>query len=275
MESTSDLPTVSNEFLLLAIAEADKEALRGYRKSGGNAPEARALETGFTLLADTAINDSDGIATTDTTITVDTTTGADSAGAAVVWDNNISDPFFYTGKTSTTFTGVTNIGFAHEDNDAVQFVYALPSNFGQFRRTEAYGDGVQLNGVPLRYMDGPPDPGYFSLLDDGTTKYLWLYRGATGDASVQFDKDSNTIDSTDDLISLPDDWQFFYAWRSIELSLFGRGDYAIIPVAKAKADLLKRDLLMDRNVGRMLRVRQYSSPHSHAARDYQLELANE
>lgn len=248
--------------MVQAVAEADREALRSFRKSGGNTPVDRALETGFTLPAETAINDAAGITSATTTITVDSTTGYDSAGAAVVWDSDMPDIFFYTGKTATTFTGVTGIAFDHEDNDAIQPLMALPSNFGRFRRSEEHGDGVQLNGGTPSFIDGAPSSGKFSIRDDGTTKYLWLYKGATGDVSVWFDKDSNTIDSIDDLISLPDDWQFFYAWRAIELSLFGRGDYAIIGVAKANGDRIKLDLLKDRNVGRMVRVRRYAGGDS-------------
>ena len=95
------------------------------------------------------------------------------------------------------------------------------------------------------------------MRDDGTTKYLWLPKGSTGNCSVLFDKDSNTIDSTDDLLSMNDDWLFFYAWRMIELSLFGRGDFAIIPIAKQRADALKLSLLEDRNVGLRVRVQRY------------------
>ena len=257
-EQGSDVPTIGEPFLILAIAEVDREAQRAFRKSGGNVPVDRALEFGPTLVADTQVDNSSGITTADVTVTVDSTSGFDTAGAAAFWTKDMPDPFFYTSKSSTVFSGVTGIGAPHGDNDAVQALYALPSNIGKFRRSEDYGDGVQLNGSPLRYMDGPPRPGYFSMRDDGTTKYLWLYKGSTGDVSVFFDKDSNTIDSVDDLISLPDDWQFFYAWRAIEMSLFGRGDYSIIPLAKANADRIKLDLLKDRNVGRMVRVRQYA-----------------
>lgn len=256
-EAGSDLPVITDAFMVQAVAEADREALRAFRKGGGNTPVEKALEFGPTLVSDTAANGA--IASGAVTVTVDSTTGFDSAGAGAVWTKNMPDVFFYTSLSATIFSGVTGIGMPHSDNDAVQALYALPSNFGKFRRAEGYGDGVQLNGVGLTFMDGFPFPGHFSMRDDGTTKYLWLPQGSTGDVSVLFDKDSNTIDSTDDLISLPEDWQFFYAWRAIELSLFGRGDYAIIPLAKANGDRIKLDLLKDRNVGRRVRVRTYGT----------------
>lgn len=254
-ESQSDVPVIGDAFMLKAVANADKRVLRAYRRSGGNHPTDRALEWGDELIADTAVNDSDGITTSDTTWTVDDASDFDSSGAIAFWTGGMPDIGYYTGTTSTTFTGGSGLGFAKSDNDGVQALYALPSNFGSFRRSEEYGDGVQLNGVPLTYMEGPPKPGHFSTRSDGTTTYLWLPRGATGTVSALFEKDSNTIDSVDDLISVPDDWQFVYAWRCIEMGLFGRGDYGLISLAKAKADEEQLDILKDRNVGRRVRVR--------------------
>lgn len=256
-DSGSDVPVVADAFMILAVAEADKELVRAFHRGGGNNPVDRALEGGNTLASETAINNSSGVAKTDVTITVDSTTGFDSAGAAAIWTNDMPDVFFYTSLSSTLISGVTSLGFSHEDNDAVQPLYALPSNFGKFRKSEDYGDGVQLNGRGLTYMEGPPSEGHFSMRDDGTTKYLWLPKGSTGTASYLFDKDSNTIDSTDDLVSFPDDFQFFYAWRTIQLALFGRGDFPIVALAQANADKLKLDLLKDRNIGRRVQVRSY------------------
>ena len=271
-ESGSDVPAVADAFLIQAVADIDKDLLRSYRKSGGNTPVERALEDGFTIPDETAINDSDGITTSDVTITVDSTTSGEdyeSSGAAVIWDSDMPDIFFYTGTSATSFTGVTGLAFSHDDNDVIQPLLALPSNFGQFRRSEEYGDGVQLNGTPLFAMEGPPNPGTFSIRDDGTTKYLWLPRGSTGKVSVWFDKDSNTIDSTDDLLSLPDDWIFVYAWRLIELGVFGRGDVELMATAQRKGDAKKLDLLKDRNIGRRLRVRQDETAGNS---DYRLAL---
>lgn len=256
-DAGSDVPSLTETVMLQSCAAADREALRAYRKGAGNTPVALALEFGPTLASDTQVNNSSGVLTTDVTLTVDSTSGFDAAGAAVLWTKTMPDVFFYTSLTSTVFSGVTGIGSPHGDNDKVQALYALPSNFGGFRQAEGYGDGVQLNGDGLTYMDGNPTQGHFSMRDDGTTKYLWLPVGSSGDVSVLFDKDSNTIDSMDDLVSLPEDWLHFYAWRTIAISLFGRGDYSIIPIADENARKEKLDLLMDRKIGRAVRVRQY------------------
>lgn len=254
-ESGSDVPVIADDFMLEAIGEADEELKDAFHQGGGNTPVSQALEDGYDLASETAVDNTAGVLTTDVSITVDSTSGFDSAGAAVIWTNDMPDVFFYTGTTATTFTGVTGLAFSHADNDAIQPLYALPSNFGTFRRSEDYGDGVQLNGDPLTAMEAPPRDGHFSLRDDGTTKYLWLPRGATGFASVWFDSDSNTIDSIDDLVSFDGTWRFFYAWRAIENALFGRGDFPIIAFAQARADRIKLRKLKVRNVGRRLRVR--------------------
>ena len=257
-ESGSDVPAVADAFMVVAIADADVELLRAFRRGGGNAPSAVARETGFTLASETAINDAAGITSASTSITVDSTTGYDSAGAAVVWDGELFDIFYYTGVTATSFTGVTGLAFNHEDSDAIQPLMALPSNFKNFRRSEGYGDGVTLDSG-LTYMEGPPSSGKFSRVDDGTTNYLWLPRGSTGDVGVLYDKISSTVDSVDDTVSFGDEALFYYVWRCIELSLFGRGDFPIITLAKQKGDMAKLDLLKDRNVGRRPRIRQFQS----------------
>lgn len=259
-ESGSDVPVISTAGMILSVAQADREALRALRRGGGNTIVERGLEGGNTLASETAVNNSSGVAASDVTITVDSTSGFEASGAAASWTKDMPDVFYYTSLSSTLISGVTGMAFAKADNDLVQPLYALPSNFGKFRRSEDYGDGVQLNGDPLSYIDGVPSAGKFSLRSDGTTTYLWLPRNSTGTASYLFDKDSNTIDSTDDLISLPDDWLFFYAWRTVEISLFGRGDFEIVSLAKSKADKELLDLLKDRNIGRRGRVRQYNSP---------------
>ena len=253
-EGGSDIPAVGTTFLLKVITDVDREVFRAHRRGGGNPPSLVAREDGNDLASETAINDSDGITTSDTTITVDSTTGYDSAGAAVIWNGDKFDIFFYTGITATSFTGVTGLAFSHDDNEAIQPLYALPSNFGSFRRSDEYGDGVMVSD-PLYYREGPPTSGHFSIVDDGTTKYLWLYRDASGEASYIYNKKTDTLDSIDDTISFPADWQFFYAWRCIELGVFGRGDYNLMALAKQKGDSIKLDLLKDRNVGRRVRVR--------------------
>ena len=60
------------------------------------------------------------VATTDTTITVDSTTGFSSSGYIYIYTSGQKmDRVAYTGTTSTTFTGCTGITVAHSDGDVV------------------------------------------------------------------------------------------------------------------------------------------------------------
>ena len=273
-EAGSDVPTITDDFMTFAVSDADKELLRSFRANGGNTPPAQALETGFTLITDTSINDINGVTTSSTSVTVVSTAGFQSAGAAIFWDKAMFDIFYYTSIDATTFYGVTGIAFSHANSTDIQPLLSLPSNFNGFRHSEEYADGVMLNGSPLTYMDGPPNPGHFSIVDDGTTKYLWLYRGASGNASVYYDKIPNTIATVNDTVSLGEEFMSFYIWRTIELALFGRGEYPIIQMAKQKADQVKLDCLKSQNVGRRVRVRQFGSLKDHSYQEF-LALQNQ
>jgi hypothetical protein len=77
------------------------------------------FNTGVDTTADGAI------ATTDVTIDVGATTGFESSGAAFI-ENDIVN---YTGTTSTSLTGVTNIDIAHVTGSDVEFLKALPSDY--------------------------------------------------------------------------------------------------------------------------------------------------
>lgn len=251
-EGSTDVPAFQDSFLYKAITSIDYELLRAFRQGGGNTPPVRAAETGYTLITDTATAEAVTSATTD--FDVDSSSSFSTSGALVLWDTEMFDICFFTGNSSNNFTGVTGIAFNHAIDTGVQALYALPSNFKKFRRSEEYGDGVRLNGSPLLYMDAPPRPGYFSLVDDGTTKYLWVFRGASGKIGAIYDKNISTIDSLDDLVSFDDEYQFFYAWRCIEMGLFGE-DINLMQLAKQKGDMEKLNLLKARNVGRRIKVR--------------------
>lgn len=267
-DSGSDVPVIGDTFLLTAISDGNLKWARRFR-SGGVAPIVFQRETGFDLVADTQLNEPGGITTSDNEIIVDNSDNFDTTnGAFVIWDDNLPDLISYTTNTvaTETFTGVTNIGFAHEDNDVVQKLYKLPTNFGQFREAPGYGDGVRLNGSGLRFTGGPPDPGFFSMYDDGTNKFLWLPRGASNSASIWYDKNSTTIDSTDDTVDLPEEAQMFLVWHALSLCYVGREqDYGKMIAAKNEANSVLQEFLNDRN----FREKIYSRPFNRrSSRDY-------
>lgn len=254
-ESGSDVPVVQDTFMLQALSEANMKWARAFNKTG---PVVFQRETGFDLKADTAINDASGTTTASTSITVDAQTFPDAAGMAVVWDDNIPDLFSYTSQTSTLFSGVSSLAFAHEDDDPIQALYKLPTNFGSFREAPGYGDGVRIGGMGLRYTGGPPTVGYFSMQDDGTSKYLWLPRGSSGSASVWYNKASSTIDSTDDTVDVPEEFSFFLAWHLVAYAYIGRtSDINLMTFAMGQSEKILQDALQKRNVNKKIRTRRF------------------
>lgn len=267
--SSTDVPALQESFMLTLLSQANMEWLRAHRRGGGSGPLTFLRETGIDLVGDTAINDSDGVETSDTTLTVDSNSFPDSSGVAAIWDDNMPDLFSYTARTSTTFTGVTGLAFAHEDDDVVQALYKLPTNFKTFRPSDSYQSGVQVNGITYNYREGPPESGYFSLYDDGTSKYLWLPRGTTGSASVFYEKTSTTIDDTDDTVDVPQEHEFFLVWRIVETVTIPKNSGEVTQLhltAKSEAAKRLKEALTDRNINQHVRVRQFK-PYGSIPRD--------
>ena len=259
-DSGSDLPVLSDSFLLTAISDGNLKWAEAFQTSG-TAPIVFQRETGFDLKAETAINDAAGTTTASTSITVDAQTFPDSAGVAVVWDDDIPDLFSYTSQTSTLFSGVSGLAFAHEDNDPIAALYKLPTNFGDFRQAVGYGDGVRVEGVGLNFKSGPPSPGYFSMYDDGTSKYLWLPRQLTGSASVWYDKNSTTIDSIDDTVDVPETSAFFLVFHAMALCYLGReNNYNLMIAAQNESNKILQRALQNRNRNSKIRPRSFSRP---------------
>lgn len=252
-ESGSDVPVIQDSFLYEAIMDGQNKWSDAFQQSGEDQITSQR-ETGFDLAADTAL--AEALTTSTTDFDVDSGTNLDSSGVLIVWDDNMPDFITYTGKATNNLTGVTGIGFAHEDGDAVQKLCALPSNFGSFRESPAYGDGVQVNGIPYKFMNGLPPPGYFSLYDDGTNKYLVLPRGLTGSASVLFNAAYNTIDDANDVVGVPERHKFFLIWHVVSMCYVGReDDYGKMQAAQAKSEEVLGRALRNRNTGKKIRTR--------------------
>lgn len=271
----SDVPVMADEFLLKALDDAKNDVLRAFRRGGGNEPLSSIRELGFDLVENTAIDDVDGIETTDTEIAVDSHSFPDLAGAAVIWRQGMPDIFTYSSKTATLFSGVEGIAFAHEDGDVVQPLYKLPASFKTFRPTDGYGDGLKVNGVPYRFTEGPPEARQFTIYDDGSNKYLWLPRGITGQASAWCEKTSDVIDNVADVIPFDSQLDQFFVWRLVQVGTFGRED-SLERYALAKAEAIKnlQEVLTDRNVGDYVRTRPIT-PHRPRYIDHSLTQPSE
>ena len=261
--ASTDVPALQEAFMLTLCNQANAEWIRAFRRGSGAGPSTFQQETGFTLVAETSVNQTT-IAAGATSFVATLLDNFDlTNGSAVLWNQVMPDVFQYTTATvaTETFSGVTGINFTHSSGDAIQKLYKLPTNFRSFRPSEFYGDGVQLNGMPLRYMNSPPSYGYFSMIDDGTNKWLWLPRQVTGKASVQYEKNSTTITSTSDTVDVPVDSEMFLVWRVVQAASIpknGGQPSQLYAVAKNAANLILLDALNDRNTGNSVRVKQFS-----------------
>ncbi len=258
-ESTSDVPVIQDTFMLSALSDGNLKWARAFRQSGEE-PIVFQREFGIDLVPDTTL--AAPAATTDITLTLTTSASYSVSGTVVVWDDNMPDIIPYTGNNLTgILSGVTGIGFAHETGDGVQCLYALPSDFGTFRQSVTYGDGVVVNGVPLFYMGGPPLPGFFSLYDDGTTKFLWLSRGITGSASVLYDKSTTDITSVDDIVDVPLEYKFFLVFHLVSFGVMGREqDVNTMVAMQNQSNMVLKQALQDRNIGnKKVRTRPFGA----------------
>lgn len=266
-ESGSDVPVATNAFMYEAIMDGETKWADAFNQTGEE-PTARRVDKGYDLVADTDLDEASDLPTTDTQFTVTDANDFDASdGAVVIWDDSIPDVVYYTTWTSgtKTFSGVTGLAFAHEDEDAVQKLYKLPSDFGSFREEPGYGDGVYCNGE-LRYTGGVPGPGFFRMLDNGTNKFLWLPRGVTGSASVLYNATRTTIDSLDDVVDVPEQYKFFLVWHCVAFYFMGgpMQDPQKMLMAQTEADKVLNRALRNRNTGKKIRTRPFGRP----ARDY-------
>ncbi len=253
-DSSTDVPAIQNDFLFEAIMDGQSKWEDSFQ-IGGEDNESQ-VETAFNLVADTKLDEDITTATTD----FDVVSGAnlDDSGVLLLWDDSIPDFVSYTGKTVNNLTGVTGIGSSHDSGDIAQKVYKLPSNFGSFRESATFGDGVLFNGIPLKYMAGFPVPGFFSKYNDGTFDYLVLSRGATGKAGVLYNKNFTNINSLDDVVSVPDKYKFFLVWHSIAMCYVGREDnWNKLLAAESAAEKILRRALQNRNTGKRIRTRHF------------------
>lgn len=259
---TTDIPALQESFLLTLIGQANMEYRRAHRRGAGDSPDDSFRDGGFSLVSDTKIDESGGLATTDTEFNVDDSSSYNATGGAIaIWKNNTPDIVFYTtNDLSKNFSGVTEIGYAKDDNNVVQKLYKLPSTFKSFTPADEYGDGVQVNNVPLRYRKGEPNLRYFTTRTDGTNTFLWVNRGLTGTINFLSEKTSTVIDDTSDRIDVPPEYEFFVVWRAIETATIPKEGSEIsnlYVVAVDKANKILKESLLDVNIGDFVRVRQF------------------
>lgn len=253
MTSSIGLAGLESTMLLRIIDKANREYYNKFQIGGGEPKSDRTAETGGTIYAGTTLNGA--LTTASTSIILDSVTGYATSGAGAVWDDSEPDFVEYTGISTLTLTGVTGIGYSHDDEDAFSVLYALPSNFESFRSTQDSPDGVKVDGIPYTFVTGIPEGDHFSIYDNGTTKYMFFPKGLTGKYSIKYNKGATSITATTTTIDVPVEDEDFVIYRVVEhVYRVLNVDPNKVMEAKQLANKCILDALKRRNVGKRLKT---------------------
>lgn len=205
------VPGLEPTQLLAHANQAVLEYFDAFRKNG-QPPSRVSKETGYALVADQ--NLAADVASGATSFTIDDSSSYGASGAIAIWDDNRPDYTEFTGNDlSTAISGVTGVDFAHETDDNTQLLYALPSNFVDFRQQEGNPAGVTVDGHPYTFTSSAPYGSRFAIYDNGTTKYLNFPEGLTGDVFVKYNADPTTVDEESDSVDVPTRDEWFVVYR--------------------------------------------------------------
>lgn len=247
------IPGLEEAQLLEVCNQAVIEYHERYREGGGEPSSILMKEHGDTLVAVSTIGEDITSATTD--FDVADSSSFDSSGIVAVWKNDEPDYIAYTGNAANNLTGVTGIGYSHSSGETISQVYALPSDFEDFRSETDSPDGVKVDGVPFTQNSASPRGNHFFLYDDGTTKYLSFPRGLTGDLTVSYNATATVVNDVNDTIDIPTKDLWFAVWRIAEYAapIIGKFDHRTI--AQNQAETVIRRALVNRNIGKRPKVR--------------------
>lgn len=213
VESTSiSTPSLQTTQMLQWLNNANAEWRELFRISG-EPTEAMRKEDGFTLSTETTLSAdaSEG----DTTLSVTDSTLLPSAGAAVVWTDDGFDVIEYTSSAANVLSGVTGIDVdTLLEGSTISAIYALPSNFDDFRAVEGAPHGVMVDGPHLQ-TSGVPIGNQFALYDNGTSTYIIFPKGQSGKATIFYNRASTTIDEATDVVDVPVKHQMFLVYRLV------------------------------------------------------------
>ncbi len=247
------VPGLESTNLLAVLNNAVLEYHSSFEKSG-EPSSILQKETGYTLVTDTAL--AADVASAAVAFIVDDSSELGASGALVIWDNDIADYLEFTANDlSTAITGVTGIGFAHEEDDVVSLLYALPSTFMSFRSTEGYEDGVAVDGVPFFFTSGLPSGNTFAIYDNGTTKYLHFPRGLEGDVSVRYNAAPTTVDGEGDNVDIPTVDEWYAVWKVVQYVAPKLERVDMYQIAAAESLKILNSAHIRRNIGKRPRVR--------------------
>jgi hypothetical protein len=255
--SSVGIPGLESANLLTVVNSAVKDYFSSFEKSGEPSSIVRK-ETGYTLVTDTAVNNASGVAAGATSLIGDSFASFGSSGAVAIWDNDRPDyAEFGANNLTTTLSTVTGISFAHEDNDIISLLYALPANYDSLRSEEGYQDGVSVDGRPFFFTSGNPYGNKFAIYDNGTTKYLHFPQGLTGDVFVRYNAVPTVVDAETDNVDIPTKDEDYAVWKVVEyaapkldrvdmLQIAGKNAFDILNSAHIRKNIGKRPHRNDR-----------------------------
>jgi len=251
--TTISTPGLQTTQMLQCLHDANAEWREIFRISG-EPSEAMKKEYGFTLLADTTLTNA--AVTSDVQITIGSASGYATSGVIAIWDETRVDIIEYGFKSSiTTLDTLSGMDWDHAAGEDVTYLYALPSNFEDFRRTEDAAYGVLVNGIPYSLTSGVPTYGQFSLYDNGTTEYIMFPKGTTGDVVIYYNKSSTTIDDTSDVVDVPVKHQSFLVYRLVDHIYRIKREFQVADYYKNKANEALIMAQKTKNAGKFFRTR--------------------
>lgn len=190
------------------------------------APEYMKSHTGYDAVAETAL--AADVAAGAATFTVDSSSALDTSGCGVIYDDNHFDIFQHTGNSGGTVSGVPSTGpgkinFAHDEDDAVAKLYALPTDFSRPRPVRRHDDpmkkhdGVLIDGIGCREVPDMPQGLSFSLFQNSSGEwFLWMPRNTSGQITVIYDrKPTDPVIGTS--LDVPSPYHWWIAWGLVAL----------------------------------------------------------
>ncbi len=220
--ASTGIPGLEESRTIEWINDLHKQFFEEFTDAGRNLPDYMKQETGFTGVVSTAL--AADIASGASSLTIDSSSYLDSSGAAVLYKNGQYDVFTFSGNTGGNVTGVSGVNFAHDEDEKVQKLYALPSTFGRMRIERDRGEGVRLNGRGFVRVPDTPFSSQYALWQNPTSSawYLWMPQDATGDILVTFDKkptELTTATGTTGTIDIPSQYSdhWYLVWGLVAI----------------------------------------------------------
>lgn len=153
------------------------------------------------------------ITTASTTITVDSTTNFETTGRVRITHDMIA----YTGTTSSSLTGVTDIDVSHDQGEIVFPCITMPSDYHQLLDVYVSRAIGSTRMQKMKYVnefefDQSPEPLRYCIVTIESSDYLVPIGQAQGDTLViHFQKMPLTLTADSDISSFPDEYAYVIA----------------------------------------------------------------